>query len=199
MDANVLLTQFTIPTPCPMDWNHMTGDERTRFCERCGKHVYNLSAMSPDERSSLTSRVLSDGEELCGRLYQRPDGTLVATECPAELEGGTDARPSTIRGLLAGIAARAAGSSRDPAMAGEGTGAWQFTIRALMVVIAACATALGITRSWLLSPEVPAPAPPMSRRFPVMMGKMMLRRDATPTTGAPSCPSAAAPGPGLSG
>ena len=82
MDADVLLTQFTIPTPCPMDWDRMSGDDRARFCERCGKHVHNLAALSPDERASLTSKVLSDGEELCGRLYQRPDGTLVASECP---------------------------------------------------------------------------------------------------------------------
>ena len=39
MDARVLLSQFTIPTPCPMDWDHMSGDDRARFCERCGKPI----------------------------------------------------------------------------------------------------------------------------------------------------------------
>ena len=42
MDADDLLGQFTIPTPCPMDWDRMPGDDRRRYCAACGKHVYNL-------------------------------------------------------------------------------------------------------------------------------------------------------------
>jgi hypothetical protein len=49
MDANEIFSQFTIPTPCPMDWDRMPGDDRKRFCGACGKHVFNVSRMTPDE------------------------------------------------------------------------------------------------------------------------------------------------------
>lgn len=199
MDADGPFAPFAIPTPCPMDWDRMTGDDRVRFCERCGKHVYDFTAMGPDERSSLTSRVLSDCEELCGRLYRRPDGTLVASECPSEPDPAAGSRPITIRSVMAAFLSRTSAASEYETEGVKSTGARQFTIRWLMTLIAACATALGITRSWLLSPDNPAPAPPMSRSFPIIMGKMMPRRLPTPSTNAPSCPPTATPPSGVSG
>jgi len=197
MDANGLLTQFTIATPCPMEWERMTGDDRVRFCERCGKHVYDLTAMSPDETPSLASRILSDGEDLCGRMYQRPDGTLVASDCRSEPVGGVGGLP--IRSLMAALVGRPPASSRSPAAGVRSTGARQFTIRWLITVIAACATALGLAKTWLISPDEPAPTRSMSRSFPIIMGKMAPRRIAPPATGAPSCPATASPDSGASG
>jgi hypothetical protein len=144
MDTDELLSQFTIPTPCTMDWDRMPGDDRRRYCAACGKHVYNLSAMRPEERDSLTAKARSGDDELCGRLDQRPDGKLFASdELPT--------RP---------VVATAA----------------QFTIQSLMMVIAACATILGITKLFLGSPEGPNPNPPTTR-FPMqLMGKMVPSR-----------------------
>jgi hypothetical protein len=48
--------QFAAPNPLPIvkpcseSWDRMQGDERKRFCDKCGLHVHNLSAMSGRER-----------------------------------------------------------------------------------------------------------------------------------------------------
>jgi hypothetical protein len=78
MDANLLLSQMSVPTPCDMNWDSMRGDDRVRHCASCGKHVYNFTSMSPDEATSLLK---AQEPEICGRLFERPDGTLVMSEC----------------------------------------------------------------------------------------------------------------------
>src|SRR5579862_5731482 len=35
-----LLERVSVAAPCPADWESMTGDERSRFCGQCQKHVY---------------------------------------------------------------------------------------------------------------------------------------------------------------
>jgi len=40
---------LVVPKPCHAEWGAMSGDERKRFCGECGKHVYNLSAMTERE------------------------------------------------------------------------------------------------------------------------------------------------------
>lgn len=57
----------------------MSGDERTRFCDVCGRHVHNLSALTADERATL--RRNSEGR-LCGTYQRRLDGTYVTPEKP---------------------------------------------------------------------------------------------------------------------
>lgn len=57
MDAEAILSRSTIPNPCPMDWASMSGGDQVRYCSGCGKHVYNLTAMSPDETVSLISAI----------------------------------------------------------------------------------------------------------------------------------------------
>ncbi len=80
MDASELLRRITVPTPCPMDWNLMRGDDRMRFCDSCSKHVYNLSAMTASQIGELIRD--QEGNSFCGRFYKRPDGSLVTSECP---------------------------------------------------------------------------------------------------------------------
>jgi hypothetical protein len=52
----------------------MKGDARVRFCETCGKDVYNFAALTEAEAIALV-----DGQEidLCGRLTHASDRTLV--------------------------------------------------------------------------------------------------------------------------
>jgi hypothetical protein len=107
MDADDVLSQFTIPTPCSMDWNRMRGDDRRRFCEACGKHVYNLTAMSTDEIATLISPLREHRGELCGQAFQRPDGTLVTSACQPGLPAAKGWQ-FRIRSLMAVIAALAA-------------------------------------------------------------------------------------------
>lgn len=93
-----LLEQVTIKTPCRESWDAMTGDDRTRFCARCSKNVYDLSAMTQDEAEAFLATHLDD-EDACVRLYRRPDGRVLTSECVQ----GTRGRHA--RKVAAGIAA----------------------------------------------------------------------------------------------
>jgi hypothetical protein len=57
----------------------MVGDERVRFCRKCSKNVYNLSAMSRAEAEDL---VRGKEGNLCARMVQRSDGTVMTADCP---------------------------------------------------------------------------------------------------------------------
>ena len=74
MNDQQYLEQITIPVPCPQEWRHMRGDERTRHCKTCGKNVHSFAAMTGEEVVALVKR--NDGE-LCGLVTRRADGTLV--------------------------------------------------------------------------------------------------------------------------
>ena len=66
-----------ITLPCDVPWDGMSGDDRVRFCGKCAKNVYNLSAMTRNEAADLMDRE----SEPCVRYYQRPDGTVLTTDC----------------------------------------------------------------------------------------------------------------------
>ena len=73
------LSDLVIDTPCPMDWHRMDGDDRKRFCSRCEKHVYNIAEMTEQEALQL----IGNGERaICARIFRRPDGTIVTSQCP---------------------------------------------------------------------------------------------------------------------
>ena len=93
-----LLDQVTIKTPCRESWDAMVGDERVRFCARCSKNVHDLSAMTQDEAETFLATHLDD-EDRCVRLYRRPDGRVLTSEC---VQG---ARTRHTRKVAAGIAA----------------------------------------------------------------------------------------------
>ncbi len=75
----VVLENIRIATPCSADWDDMQGDERVRFCGKCEKNVYNLSAMTRQAGEAL---VREKEGRLCVRMYQRQDGTVITTDCP---------------------------------------------------------------------------------------------------------------------
>lgn len=77
-----ILENAKIASPCSMSWNAMRGDDRTRFCNACEKNVYNLVGMTDDE---VTALIHEKEGRLCVRLYQRPDGTLITSDCPVGL------------------------------------------------------------------------------------------------------------------
>ncbi len=108
MDAEAILSRSTIPNPCPMDWASMSGGDQVRYCSGCGEHVYNLTAMSPDETVSLISAIHERGAKRYVRLYQRPDGTLFASGCRPAPQGAARPWQFTIRVLMAIIAGCAA-------------------------------------------------------------------------------------------
>jgi hypothetical protein len=92
------LQNLSIAAPCSANWNEMLGDERARFCGRCKKHVYNISAMSRTEAEAL---ILEKEGNLCLRFAKRADGTVVVDNCPV----GLRAIRRRLRWIGAGIAA----------------------------------------------------------------------------------------------
>src|SRR6185436_18341406 len=79
MNSESILDQVRIASPCNARWEDMNGDDRTRFCQHCQKHVFNLSAMSRTEAEQL---VREKEGKLCGRFYQRHDGRMLTGNCP---------------------------------------------------------------------------------------------------------------------
>jgi hypothetical protein len=75
----LLLDNVRIASPCSADWDDMSGDARVRFCGRCEKNVYNLSAMT---RAAAEALISEKEGRLCVRFYQRADGTMLTADCP---------------------------------------------------------------------------------------------------------------------
>lgn len=79
-----LLDRVRVASPCSVKWGDMTpvGDgERVRHCGQCGLNVHDLSALSRAEAEALIASHLP-GQRLCGRFYQRSDGTVLTRDCP---------------------------------------------------------------------------------------------------------------------
>src|SRR5207247_9311277 len=79
MNASEFLGRVKIASPCRARWQDMTGDDRSRYCHQCQKHVYNFSAMPAEEVVDL---IRAKEGKLCGRFYRRRDGTMLAANCP---------------------------------------------------------------------------------------------------------------------
>jgi hypothetical protein len=75
--VRIPLEVLKIEHPCPADWNEMQGDERTRFCQGCKKHVHNLSAMQRDEAQRLVCEAAGN---LCVRMTIDSAGTIVTVD-----------------------------------------------------------------------------------------------------------------------
>ncbi len=76
------LDDVRVASPCPADWDAMTGTDQARFCDQCHKNVYNLSALTRAEAEAL---VLEKEGHLCVRYYARADGTVLTRDCPVGL------------------------------------------------------------------------------------------------------------------
>jgi len=66
------LRLLPIAKPCSEPYDAMPGDERTRFCDKCEKHVYNLSARTEDE----AREVFSKKERVCVRYAKTAAGVI---------------------------------------------------------------------------------------------------------------------------
>ena len=73
------LEVIEIASPCPADWDAMTGNDQVRFCGECKLHIYNLSGMTRPEAETLVNE--SEGR-LCVRFFRRADGTVLTADCP---------------------------------------------------------------------------------------------------------------------
>jgi len=105
MDDTRRLDEITILTPCPMDWDRMSGDDHVRYCTMCGKHVHDFAKMTRAQASSLLDELEGD---VCGRLSRLADGSLVTADCtfvpePAKIPWQFNIR--SLMGIIAGFAA----------------------------------------------------------------------------------------------
>jgi hypothetical protein len=78
-----VLDSMTIPVACPVPWDEMHGDDRTRFCDKCSQNVHDVSELTRAEAVQL----LTAGERLpCLRIYRRQDGRVMTTDCMTRRE-----------------------------------------------------------------------------------------------------------------
>src|SRR4051812_29388497 len=73
------LESLAIPTPCPVPWGGMRGDDQSKFCDRCRRQVFDLSALTATEAVELLA---GPGGGPCVRLCRRPDGRVLTADCP---------------------------------------------------------------------------------------------------------------------
>ncbi len=73
-----ILDSIRVAAPCQASWDDMVGDDRVRHCAGCDKDVFNLSALTRDEAEALIRERVGN---LCGRYYQRADGTIITSDC----------------------------------------------------------------------------------------------------------------------
>jgi hypothetical protein len=100
MTNNFDVSYLRIASPCTMNWEHMSGDERSRFCQSCQLNVYNLSEMSVDEIEKL---ILQKEGRVCGRLYKRADGTVITKDCPTGLRAIRKRMSRTASAIFASV------------------------------------------------------------------------------------------------
>jgi hypothetical protein len=81
-----MIDNIRIASPCPASWEQMQGDDRVRHCDACNLNVYNLAAFTEAEIREL---VANRTGRLCGRIYQRRDGTVLTRNCPVGLRAVT--------------------------------------------------------------------------------------------------------------
>jgi hypothetical protein len=120
----VLLENLRIASPCSADWDQMSGDERVRFCGKCEKNVYNLSAMT---RADAEALVREKEGRMCVRLYQRSDGTVLTADCPVgvrrkQLRARVWARVSGLAASVALVLGVASGRARADLCVHDGKG-----------------------------------------------------------------------------
>lgn len=115
-----VLDNIRIASPCPADWEQMRGDDRVRACDQCQKNVYNLSELTREEAEAL---IIEKNGDLCGRYYQRKDGTILLKDC--EIGVARNRKRKVIAAGAAALLGGAAGlfalahRSKDEAIAAE--------------------------------------------------------------------------------
>jgi hypothetical protein len=101
------LNEITIVTPCPMDWDQMSGDDSKRYCSSCGKHVHDVAKLTSAQAVSLIDQLPGD---VCGRITHLADGTLVTADSRFAAEQNPPSTPwqfniRSLMGIIAGFAA----------------------------------------------------------------------------------------------
>jgi len=105
LEPTPLLDRVRVAKPCPVSWASMRGDDVTRFCGSCRKHVHDLSAMTRGEAEAFLG-AQREANPACVTFYRRLDGTVVSEDCPSGAGAGTTRRKKLL--VFATVAAAAA-------------------------------------------------------------------------------------------
>lgn len=90
------LRMLPIARPCTESFAAMPGDDKTRFCEKCGKHVHDLSARTEEEARALFRD--ARGERTCVRFARDARGNVLfraALVAAVSMTSCSSAAPST--------------------------------------------------------------------------------------------------------
>ncbi|HEX4456975.1 MAG TPA: hypothetical protein VIA18_03350 [Polyangia bacterium] len=172
----VRLESLRIATPCSADWQEMKGDDYVRFCGRCEKNVYDLSALSREAAEQLVAE--KEGR-MCVRFYQRADGTVLTNDCPVGV------RRERLRQRIWN---RIAGAATSAALL---VGLWSGRARADLAVGDGKTTATTKEKPHaVMAGGISAPKPPAEE--PPLMGKIAAPKKTPeppqPMMGAPVAP-----------
>ena len=77
------LDAISIPVPCPVGWDAMHGDDRTRFCGQCKQNVHDVSELT---RAEAVELVTAGEKTPCLRIFRRPDGRVMTADCATKRE-----------------------------------------------------------------------------------------------------------------
>jgi hypothetical protein len=69
------MRMLPIARPCRESFADMPGDDKTRFCDKCQKHVYDLSARTEEEARALFRE--RRGERACVRFAKDASGNVL--------------------------------------------------------------------------------------------------------------------------
>ena len=98
---------------CPIPWAELRGNDRARYCEKCGLNVTDLSRLDADARAAFLAR--ADTERLCVSFYRRLNGEYVTPENPLTSDERPKIRQLGVAALSASALALAAGCVSGPA------------------------------------------------------------------------------------
>jgi hypothetical protein len=165
MNAIELLVKLRIASPCSARWEDMGGDHRIRFCDHCHKNVYNLSAMTAAEGTALLA---AKGGQVCARIYQRADGTVLTEDCPVGVARQWRRVKTLVAGGVATILLTLANVSaigRDPNSAPGGHSRSRFMASAEEAVLK-LKEKLGLSPRTYLLGEMRVATPPKPKTLP---------------------------------
>ncbi|MCC6335148.1 MAG: hypothetical protein IT380_14310 [Myxococcales bacterium] len=106
--------KLLVASPCSEKWESMTGDERVRHCAKCRMNVFNVKQLTEAE---VVAMLRAKTGRVCGRIFQRRDGTVLTRDCP---EGLARVRRQVVlaaTAVLALLLGALAWRSRSPACA----------------------------------------------------------------------------------
>jgi hypothetical protein len=101
-DKRFNLESMKVSSPCPVQWENMSGDSKKRFCSDCKLNVYNISQMTRAEAEELLG-TKRKGNRLCVKFYRSTDGTVITKDCAVEKRNLRRRNHNYLSGLVAAL------------------------------------------------------------------------------------------------